>query len=105
MKLEPGMLCRVVNCENPNNLGKVVTVIGFVGKPPVPGPAGNGLWANDDWWEVDKLLIAKTVFGAAGATPYAREHNLQPINPDHQPADEDFRAELDKILSGTHARV
>ena len=59
--LEPGCKAIVIKGEmNPNyptNVGRIVTVIGFIGK-------ATG-WVGDDYWEVDQLM-----YGANGTNDY-----------------------------------
>ena len=95
-KLEPGMLCRVVGSIVPENNGKVVSVLDFVGRPPVPSKSISGGWDGDDWYKIDDFVRTSdgTVFC------YIRSCRLQPINPDHQPADEEWQADFKRILSG-----
>ncbi len=98
-KLEPGMLCRVVGSTVPENEGKVVTLVVFVGVPPIR-PLGSG-WAGNDWWEIEESLTTMTSITRDGQViNYARGSMLQPINPDHQPADEEWQADFKRLLCG-----
>lgn len=95
-KPEPGMLCRVVSSVVPENNGKVITLVDFVGTPPVPSQSSSRGWSGGDWWEIDA-----PVKGTEGSTLcYIRACRLQPINPDHQPADEDWQADFKRMLCG-----
>jgi len=51
--IEPGCLALTYGCFVPENNGKVVTVIRFVGRHPT-----DRLYLTEDLWETDGLFVA-----------------------------------------------
>lgn len=95
--LEPGMLCMLVGCQNPENMGKVVTLVRRMTEKTVGHVA---VFCNEcvsytmnidnlEWWETDTPTVkidAKRNYKYA--TPYSPAHQLMPID-GHEPDAQD----------------
>lgn len=98
-KLEPGMLCRVVRAFNPENNGVIVRIVELEAPPFEEATPGAR------WWRVNKGLIFWSFLLGYHSSNYAPEINLEPINPDHQPADEEWQADFKRLLCGDRQGV
>ena len=93
MKLEPGMLCRVVKSDDSSCIGKIIQL----GRHILKGKeffypcsfCGN---TNSGWMEAGESIENIKEVGVWC------ECCLQPIRPDREPADQEFQKDLQRVL-------
>lgn len=102
-KLEPGMLCMMVGCKNPENTGKVVRLISKVTEKTVGHRAVfeyeaiNYMMGTDhiEWWEIDTPAVKiDPKRNYKYATPFAPAQQLMPID-GHEPDAEDLKLAIE----------